>query len=225
MDILIKLWTSLKLIGNYIKVMPQLVVGAWKIAHLPQPVVSIFGGSHLKKESPYLALAQELARRLVQHGISIATGGGSGIMEAATLGAYSKDSRRIYSIGIGLRGLREDPSSVTENMREYITTDYFALRKFLLINYSYAYVIFPGGLGTLDELDEVLVQMQTEKIPKAPVILIGKEYWSAIITWMHRAVAEGAIAPEHLDLITLTDDLDLATKILVDFCKQCIKPG
>ena len=223
MNIFKKLWTSLKLSANYLKVMPQLVIGAWKISRLPQPVVSVFGGSNLKKDSQYVAWAEELSRRLVAYEISVITGGGPGIMEAANCGAFRKDYHRVHTMGIGVRGVTTvDHQEINPCVKDYVITDYFALRKYLLINYSYAYVVFPGGFGTMDELSDVLTQMQTKKIPVAPVILVGEEYWSTFMVWINRAVQEGLIPKEHVEYITLTDDIEKATTILVSYCERCM---
>lgn len=223
MGMLKKLWTSLKLTGNYLKVMPQLIVGAWKIARLPQPVVSMFGGSNLKRNSRYVLLAEELARRLVAREISIITGGGPGIMEAGNCGAFRKDYHRVHTMAIAVRGVPDgvDGHPVNQCVKDYVMTDYFALRKYLLISYSYAYVVFPGGFGTMDEIAEVLTHMQTKKIPIAPLILIGEEYWSPFMAWAQRALAEGLVLPEHYKFITVTDDLDVAIEVLVTHCERC----
>lgn len=223
MSILKKMWTSLVLSANYIKIMPQLIVGAWKIARLPQPVVSVFGGSRLKKDSKYVLWAEDLSRRLVAQEISVITGGGPGIMEAASCGAFRKDYHRVHTMGIGVQGVTtSDHESINPCVKDYVITDYFALRKYLLINYSYAYVIFPGGFGTMDEFAELLTQMQTNKIPVAPVVLVGEEYWSHFIAWVKRAVQEGLIPQEHVDYITVTDDMEKAADILVNHCERCM---
>lgn len=218
-----QLWTSLVLTANYLKVMPQLIIGAWKIGRLPQPVVSVFGGTALKKDSKYVAMAEELAHRLVSYEISVITGGGPGIMEAANVGSFRKDVHRTHTMGIGVRGVAEADHEEFNPAASYnIMTDYFALRKYLLINLSYAYVIFPGGFGTLDEFSDVITQMQTKKIPKAPLILIGQEFWAPLMVWIERAVQEGLIHQEHVEYITITDDIEEATNILVNYCERCL---
>lgn len=223
MNIFKQFWSSVKLTANYLKVMPQLVIGAWKISRLPQPVVSVFGGSSLKKNSKYVAWAEELAHRLVSYEISIITGGGPGIMEAANLGAVRKDLHRTHTMGIGVRGVETiDHEEFNPSAKYHIVTDYFALRKYLLINYSYAYVIFPGGFGTMDEFMDVMTQMQTKKIPVSPIILIGQEYWAPFMVWVQTAVKEGLIPQEHVAYITLTDDLEKATTLLVEYCERCM---
>lgn len=223
MNIFKQFWSSVKLTANYLKVMPQLIIGAWKISRLPQPVVSVFGGSALKKNSKYVAWAEELARRLVSYEISVITGGGPGIMQAANLGAFRKDSHRTHTMGIGVRGVAAiDHEEFSPSAKYNVMTDYFALRKYLLINYSYAYVIFPGGFGTMDEFADVMTQMQTKKIPISPVILIGEEYWAPFMVWIQQAVKEGLIPQEHVAYITLTDDLEKATTLLVNYCERCM---
>lgn len=215
-----KLWTAIKLSFTYLKVMPQLIRGAWKIGWLPQPVVSVFGGSRLKKNSKYVKWARELSERLVAYEISVITGGGPGIMEAANCGAVRKEEKHQHTMGIGVRGLTAEglPNSC---VKEFLITDYFDIRKFLLIHYSYAYVIFPGGFGTVDEFTQVITLMQTDKLSIAPVILIGTEFWSSFVDWIERAIKEGLIPREHAEYITITDDLAKATAILVNYCENC----
>lgn len=201
--------------------MPQLVVGAWKISHLPQPVVSVFGGSNLKRTSKYFSLAETLSRNLVAHEISVLTGGGPGIMEAANCGAFRKDYYPVHTMGIGVRNLPNE-QTINPCVKDYMITDYFPIRKFLLIQYSYAYVVFPGGFGTLDELGEVMTLLQTKKLPLAPVILIGEDYWEHFIAWIKQAVEEGLITAEHAAYITVTNDVEQATTILVSYCQRCV---
>ena len=221
MNVFKKLWVSLRLCKEYLKVMPQLVVGAWRIARLPQPVVSIFGGSRLKRTSKYVEWAEALSRNLVAREISVLTGGGPGIMEAANCGAFRKDFHRVHTMGIGVSNLPNE-QSINPCVRDFMITDYFPIRKFLLVQYSYAYVVFPGGFGTLDELAEVLTLLQTKKLASAPVILMGEEYWSNLVTWIERAVKEGLITADHATMITVTDDIEKATTILVTNCQRCM---
>lgn len=221
MNIFKKLWVLLKLSKEYLKVMPQLIVGAWKISRLPQPVVSVFGGSGLKRNSEYVRLAEKLSRNLVAQKISILTGGGPGIMEAANCGAFRKDYDPIYTMGIGVSNLPNE-ETINPCVKDFMITDYFPIRKFLLVQYSFAYVVFPGGFGTLDELAEVLTLLKTKKLSSAPIILIGQEYWSHLVAWIDRAVQEGLVTPDDARMITVTDDIEQATTILVNNCQRCM---
>lgn len=221
MRVMRQLWTSLKMSFIYIKILPQLLVGSWKVARLPQPVVSVFGGSRLKKDCQSTRQAEELARRLVEYEISVITGGGPGIMEAANCGAFKRDDHKVHTMGIGVKGVTFE-DRLSPCVKDHVILDYFALRKHLLIHYSYAYVIFPGGFGTLDEFAEVMTLMQTKKLSIVPVILIGKEYWHHFNQWVARAVQEGLIPQEHADYFITTDDIDQALDILVNHCKKCL---
>ena len=215
-----KLWAMLWLSWFYLKQLPGIVYGAWKIGKLPQPVVSIFGGHNLTNEYKYVQWTQDLAKRLVAHEISILTGGGPGIMEAASCSAVH-GNKHIHTMGIGVSGLDEE--HVNPCVKNLIMTNYFPLRKFLLIEYSVAYVIFPGAFGTLNEVTEVMTLMHTGKIPVRPIILIGKEFWRPLEAWIGQAMHESLMHDEHPEYITFTDDIDHAVAILVAHCKKARK--
>lgn len=221
MGIFNKFWTSLWLTYNYLKMIPQLIVGAWKIGRLPQPVVSVFGGSRLKINSVYVQWARELSHRLVKHGISVITGGGPGIMEAANWGASYKDAHTLHTMGIGVRGLTHEDLP-NQYVKDFVLTDYFEMRKYLLINYSYAYVVFPGGFGTISELSDVLTLVQTKKIPRRPIVLMGTEYWFFFMEWVKRAEHEGLLSHDDAQLIFLADNMDKAVEYLVTYCQRCM---
>ncbi len=143
------------------RVVFQLVYGFWRISKLEQPIVSIFGSARLAQDQIYFKQAHDLAQRFIAHDISVLAGGGPGIMEAVTCGAVVHDGTgKGKSIGIGVRGLGEKRSLCVQ---EYFELDYFFARKWLLTQYSSAFIVFPGGFGTLDELAEVLTLIQTKK--------------------------------------------------------------
>lgn len=223
MKIFKKLWAMLWLWWNYVKLMPQLLIGAWKIGKLPQPVITIFGGHNLQRESKYAQWAAELSRRLVAQEIAILTGGGSGIMEAASCAAYFQNKEAVHAMGIGVRGLTEEEPLNQECVQDYVMTDYFPIRKYLLIQYSYAFVIFPGAFGTLNELSEVMTLMHTNYISVSPVILVGEEYWKSLFQWVEKAKQEGLMHGEHPEYIFVTDDIDKTVAILVEHCKRCME--
>jgi len=202
---------------SFFRVQFQLLYGAWRVFGLPEPRVSIFGSARVPLDNPYAQKASKLAQRLVENNISVLTGGGPGIMEAATCGAEHNGKGHGKSLGIGVRGLREPKNKCLEG---YIELNYFFARKWLLSHYSQAFIVFPGGFGTLDELTEALTLMQTKKLSRAPIILIGVEYWDDFMVWVKKeALEHGLIAKEDLDLFTLTDDLDEAFCIVRDKCK------
>lgn len=217
-----RIGSVLWLVVSYLWLFPQLIWAGWKISRLNHPIVTIFGGK-MVEEGHYVTQARDLARCLAENGISIVTGGGPGIMEAANHGAHDAGNG-TRTMGVGVRGINtEEP--VNPYVTDYIVTDFFYLRKHLLIYYSHAFVVFPGGFGTLDELFEVVMLMQTKKLPVMPVVLVGKEYWSGLLIWMNDAVRERIVSIEHAKLVVITDDIDEAARLVVGHCKspQCSK--
>ncbi len=197
----------------------QIVYGGWKVSKLHKPIVTIFGGSRLEEGDEYFKQAHKLGKMLVENDISVLTGGGPGIMEAASCGAQIRKTGKGASIGIGVTDLGEGQNPCVD---EYIELNYFFARKWLLTRYSRAFVVFPGGFGTLDELAEVLTLIQTKKMKQlnAPIILIGKEFWHEFIDWLEgEALKHGFIDPEHFALFTVTDNLHEAFCLIRDECK------
>ena len=194
---------------RFFRVFFQIIYGAWRVSKLPHPIVSIFGSAKLAQSDTYAKEANKLATLLSEAGISVLTGGGPGIMEAANCGIFkSKREKTIRSIGIIVKGLDEPRNMCVE---EYFELDYFFARKWLLTQYSSGFVVFPGGFGTLDELSEVLTLIQTNQLKPVPIILIGKEYWHSFMDWINNeAMYHGAIAPEHVKLFNITDDVESA---------------
>lgn len=210
-----RLSTSLSIFWQMVRVGWQACYGVWYITVLPQPIVSIFGGSRMTLEDPYAKKAELLARRLIDQNISIITGGGSGIMEATTRGAVTQVTGKGKTVGINLRGVAE----ANHFLKTYFSLDYLYARKILLTHYSKAFVVFPGGFGTLDELAEVLTLMETKKIKRFPLILIGTEFWNPFIEWLrNEAVKRNLISQENLELVVVLDDLDEVFKLLCVHC-------
>lgn len=196
----------------------QLIRGLWKITKVKGPIVSIFGGSRLPIEDPYILQAHVLAEKLVSANINIMTGGGPGIMQAASCGAVH--SKKSTSFGIGVTELNESKNPC---VKEYFEVNYFSTRKWLLTRYSIAFVVFPGGFGTLDELAEILTLIQTKMLPPVPIILIGHEYWEQLIQWLRQeAFVHGAVTEAHLKLFTITDDLNEAFCLIEETCQSKI---
>jgi uncharacterized protein (TIGR00730 family) len=207
---------------NLIKTMFQLMRGIWRIGHLQGPIVSIFGGSRLQMKSPYAETAHDLASLLIQHDISVITGGGPGIMEAANCGATHAETEKTTarSIGITVKGLEQEAFNMCA--QEKIIVDYFFVRKWLMIEYSVAFAFFPGGFGTLDEFGEVVTLMQTKKLAGVPVVLIGKSFWGPYMQWLHDyPLKEGLIVKKDLDLIKVVDNVDEALQLLKEHCDIC----
>lgn len=195
------------LFASYIRI----IRGAWYVSKIKQPVVTVFGGSKLEQSHPYAKKAHELGEMLVSHGISVITGGGPGIMEAANCGAAgSKTEARTLGITVQRLAIEK----INSCSQEVIVVKHMFARKWLLTRYSTAFVVFPGGFGTLDELFEIITLMQVEMMQSFPVVLIGKDYWRPLLDWMDHAVKEGLVAKKDLDLIFVTDDIQKAFNYL-----------
>lgn len=164
--------------------------------------VTIFGSARVHPEDPYYQKAEILARKLAEKGFSVITGGGPGIMEAANKGAALAGGK---SVGMNIRLPYEQKPNKYANIQ--IDYKYFFIRKVMFVKYAVAYVIMPGGFGTLDELFEALTLIQTKRIKSFPVILMGSEYWNGLLSWLRNPVLkEGKINPEDLELIQVFDD-------------------
>lgn len=208
---------SLHMIIDFIKVLAQLLYGAWQIGKLPHPIITIFGSARHLKTSLYDQSAFLLAEKCTQQGISVLTGGGPGIMEAANCGGINlHQERKGKTLGIGVKDLQEKPNQCAH---KYIELDYFFARKWLLMNYSKAFVIFPGGFGTLDEFAELLTLIQTKRLKAVPVFLVGSTYWKPLFDWLSTIVLdEGAVNQQDVSLITLVDNIDQIIPILKRIC-------
>lgn len=173
--------------------------------HFLGPCVSVFGSARFNEDHPYYEVARDVGRRLSGMGFAVMTGGGPGLMEAANRGAHDHGG---LSVGVNI----DLPFEQMPNryLDRWVTCHYFFVRKVLLFKYSYGFVVLPGGLGTLDELNEALTLIQTNKIANFPVVLIGTEYWEPYMALLREMVQEGAVSPRDLDLLKLTDDLDEA---------------
>lgn len=193
----------------------------WKVHKLPQPCVSIFGGVHVERDSPEALQAGTIAGQLAKNGISVLTGGGPGVMEAANCGASKfQKNGELNTLGITIKGFKgEETNMCTKGA--LLVVSYFFARKWLLINYSIGFVIFPGGVGTLDELFELLTVVQTKQRPPMPVILMGSEFWKPFMESVDKIGALKLMSSETLSLITVTDDIDKAVNILKYYCLEC----
>jgi uncharacterized protein (TIGR00730 family) len=171
----------------------------------------VFGSARTKPEEKYYQLAVKLGRALAKKGFAVITGGGPGIMEAANKGAREAGG---VSVGLNISLPMEQKANPYQTVT--LTHHYFFVRKVMFIKYSHAFVCFPGGFGTFDELFESLTLMQTMKIEPFPVVLIGKEYWSGLLAWIKETMLEkfGAIGGPDLNLMYLTDDVEEAAERL-----------
>ncbi len=191
-------WRALRILSEFVE-------GFDTLADLP-PAVSVFGSARAKPDSPECDLAERLGATLAQAGYAVITGGGPGVMEAANKGATEAGG---LSVGLGI----ELPFEQGLNDWVDIGIDfrYFFARKTMFVKYAQAFVVLPGGFGTMDELFEALTLVQTKKVTRFPVVLMGTWYWKGLLAWMREAMAaEGKIGPEDLDLLLVTDDVEEA---------------
>jgi uncharacterized protein (TIGR00730 family) len=191
------------------RVSEELRAGFRALAHVGR-AVSVFGSARTPPDHPEYAQARDLARRLGESGFAIITGGGPGAMEAANLGAQDAG---VQSIGLDI----ELP--LEQDMNAYVdlplTFHYFFTRKVMFVRYASAFVVFPGGFGTFDELFEALTLRQTAKIRTFPVILFGTGYWSGLVDWLREVVCEQEkIAPEDIERLVVTDDPEEVVRIV-----------
>lgn len=166
------------------------------------PAVSIFGSSRVGPDEPLYEKARTIARLFAENGFHVITGGGPGLMEAANRGAAEGGAKSVgLNIHLPMEQQRNSYANVVLDFR------YFFIRKVMFVKYAQAYVVLPGGFGTLDELFEALTLIQTDRIKPFPVILVGNDYWTGLVNWIHgRLLETGKISPEDLDLFQLVDD-------------------
>lgn len=180
--------------------------------------VTVFGSARIPETHPYYEDARQLGRLLTESGFAVITGGGPGVMEAANRGAFEAGG---YSIGCNIELPFEQEPNPYVNLS--INFRYFFVRKTMFVKFSDGFVIFPGGFGTLDELFEALTLVQTRKIHRFPIVLYGSKYWKGLLDWVVDTVLEsGAISPEDLNLLIVTDSLEEVRDTLVDcYRTQC----
>ncbi len=175
--------------------------------------ITIFGSARTKKSNVYYKQAVKLSDMLAKKGYSIITGGGPGIMEACNKGAAKSGGK---SIGLNIQLPMEQHPNPYQNI--ILDFHYFFIRKVMFLKYASAFIIFPGGFGTMDELFESLTLIQTKKIDRFPVVLMGKDYWKGMFSWLkNRMLKEGYISPEDPDLMHLTDSCEDAVKFITTF--------
>jgi uncharacterized protein (TIGR00730 family) len=183
------------------RIMSEFVDAIDDMSHIPKGV-SIFGSARVAPDSPTYKLAEEVGRKLVEAGFSVITGGGGGVMEAGNKGATEAGG---HSVGLNIELPFEQRPNPYANVR--MSFRYFFVRKVIFVKYSVAYIVMPGGLGTLDELAEALTLIQTKRIRPFPVILMGSDYWSGLVDWIKNTqLANKMISPEDLDYFRVMDD-------------------
>jgi uncharacterized protein (TIGR00730 family) len=209
-------WAEIKSSDSWVifKVMSEFVEGFEKLAKIG-PCVTIFGSARTKPSHPYYKMAEDIAEKLVNHGYGVITGGGPGIMEAGNKGAHKAGGK---SVGLNIYLPHEQKGNIYIDPDKLITFDYFFVRKVMFMKYSQGFVVMPGGFGTLDELSEALTLIQTKKIGRFPIVLVGKKFWAGMISWIKKdLLAEGMIHAEDLDLFNVVDTPDEAVKVIDDF--------
>ncbi len=210
-------WTELHAQSSWrmFKIMAEFVDGYESMERIG-PCVSIYGSARTKPEHKSYKLAEEIAAKLVQDGFGIITGGGPGIMEAGNKGAFKVGGK---SVGLNIQLPYEQYANQYVDRDKMLNFKYFFVRKVMLVKYAQAFVFMPGGFGTLDELFEVLTLIQTHKIERVPVIMVGKLYWKGLLDWINKIMLskENNIHPEDMDLIFITDDPDEVVKHIASF--------
>jgi uncharacterized protein (TIGR00730 family) len=200
-------WRLFKIMGEFVEGVEGL--------HDLGPAVSIFGSARTQPDDPQYKKAENLAALFVKNGFGVITGGGGGIMEAANKGAAEAGGP---SVGLNIRlPFEQKPNDYATVQMEF---KYFFIRKVMFIKYAAAYVVMPGGFGTLDELFEVMTLVQTRRIRPFPIIMVGSDYWGGLLEWIRgRLVAQSLISPEDMDIIQVLDDpeaiVSTVSKILV----------
>ena len=182
-------------------IMSEFVEATERLAGV-RPAVSIFGSARVKPDSPYYQMTERIARLLSDAGFSVISGGGPGVMEAANKGAYAGKSP---SIGLNIQLPLEQQSNPYQDISQSFR--HFFARKYMFVRFASAYVVMPGGFGTLDELLEALTLIQTAKTPRMPIILVGDGFWNGLVDWFRdRLVTEGMINPEDMNLIQIIEE-------------------
>jgi uncharacterized protein (TIGR00730 family) len=209
-------WSVFKIMGEFIEGYDKL----FKIG----PCVTLFGSARFNPENQYYRMAAEVTKRITEKGFGVITGGGPGIMEAANKGAQQSNGK---SVGLGISLPFE------RGLNEYVDTNYaihfnyFFVRKVMFVKYAQGFIVFPGGFGTLDEFFEAMTLIQTQKVTRFPIVLVGVDYWEGLVDWIQNTlITREAISEEDLDIFSLTDDVDEIIEVITDFYnKNRIKPN
>ncbi len=220
-----KSWNEIKTQDSWavFKIMAEMVDGFESLARIG-PCVSIFGSARAKPSDKYYRLAEEIAYLLTKHGFGIITGGGPGIMEAANKGAHFAGGK---SVGLNIELPFEQIPNQFIDPDKFLSFNHFFVRKVMFVKYAQGYIVMPGGLGTMDELFEAVTLIQTHKMVRFPVVLVGKEYWDGLIGWLRdKPLSETKIGPQDMELFRLVDTAEDAVKEIVDFYqKYALKPN
>jgi uncharacterized protein (TIGR00730 family) len=218
-------WSEIKAHDSWsvFKIMSELVDGYEKLARIG-PCVTIFGSARFTANQKYYKLAEEIAFMLTKKGFGVISGGGPGIMEAANKGAHFGGGR---SVGLNIVLPHEQNSNPFIDPDKLISFDYFFIRKLMFTKYSQGYIVLPGGFGTLDELFESMTLIQTHKLVRFPIVMVGKDYWQGLIDWIvQKLLANSTITPEDMNIFSLVDDAVSAVNIIEEYYnKYALKPN
>jgi uncharacterized protein (TIGR00730 family) len=218
-------WAEIKSSDSWVifKVMSEFVEGFEKLAKIG-PCVTIFGSARTQPDHPYYKIAESIAFELVHYGYGVITGGGPGIMEAGNKGAHKAGGK---SVGLNIFLPHEQKGNIYIDPEKLISFDYFFVRKVMFVKYSQGFIVMPGGFGTMDELMEALTLIQTHKIGRFPIVLVGREFWGGLVGWFKEMlVTEGMIDKEDLNLINVVDTPEEAVKVINDFySKYLLSPN
>ncbi|VXD17554.1 TIGR00730 family Rossman fold protein [Marinoscillum sp. 108] len=210
-------WNEIKSSDSWaiFKIMSEFVDGFEKLAKIG-PCVSVFGSARTKDDDKYYKMAEEIAAKLVRHGYGVITGGGPGIMEAGNKGAHKQGGK---SVGLNIDLPFEQFNNIYIDRDKLINFDYFFVRKVMFVKYSQGFIVMPGGFGTLDELFEALTLIQTKKIGRFPIVLVGKEYWGGLFDWIKNVLLAQAnnINEVDLELFSIVDTATEAVHVIDEF--------
>jgi uncharacterized protein (TIGR00730 family) len=221
-----KNWNEIKTQNSWqiFKIMAEFVEGFEKLAKIG-PCVSIFGSARTKPDHEFYKLGEEIAQKLTRKGYGIITGGGPGIMEAGNKGARATGGK---SVGLNIVLPFEQTHNPYIDLDKLMNFDYFFVRKVMFLKYAQGFVVLPGGFGTLDELFEALTLIQTKKVARFPVVLVGAAFWGGLVDWIKDVMLkkENNIHEEDLLLFSVVDTADEAVSAIIDFYeKYVLKPN
>lgn len=219
-------WNEIKSSDSWaiFKVMSEFVKGFEKLAKIG-PCVTIFGSARTSSDHIFYQMAEQIAAKLVRHGYGVITGGGPGIMEAGNKGAHEQGGK---SVGLNIELPFEQFENVYIDRDKLLNFDYFFVRKVMFVKYSQGFIMMPRRFGTLDEFFEALTLIQTKKIGRFPIVLVGKSYWGGLVDWIKTTLLDSAqnINAEDLELFNVVDTTDEAVAVIDDFySKYLLSPN